>query len=179
MKIFYFIFFFFIGILKADDDNFFYSVSCAASLSHSGYAIIPSTALNWQCHTLYLGVKLPVNNIYTSGDQSYGINLGFTYNIIQNYQKKNISSFVVLDYQLISYEQKTRFADKGHNNLIHELNIGYGILLRIYDNIYVGNTIAVGKYWESYYNNYSHSRIIFDGYDNNIKLFLTYYFNED
>ncbi len=177
MKILCLNIFFLIGVLSADD-AIFYSVSCSGSLSHTGYAIIPSADLNWKSHTLYLGPKLPVSGNYIAFDQSYGLDIGYKFNFVKQFYKKNINFFILLDYQLFSYQQKNRFTNSNHNNHIYEIQLGYGIQFQIYDKFYLGNSIAIGKYWESYFNNYKHSRIIFDGYDNNIKIFFTYFFYE-
>ena len=179
MKIFYFILFFVIAILNAYDDILFHSVTCAGSLSHTGYALIPSAELNWKSHSLYLGPKLPVSGRYIAGDHSYGFDLGYKYFFTKEYYKNNLNFFLVLDYQLISYQQQTRFKPSEHNNYIHEIHIGYGIQIRIFNRFFLGNSIAIGKYWESYFNNYKSSRVIFEGYANNIKIFITYIFNEN
>lgn len=174
-----FLFLFQIIITKGQDINekgkAQFGVSASANYSFSGISIIPTFDLVLNKHIIYLGPKFLTSMNYLPNKGPWGINLGYRHEF-RNTEDKKLSFFFLTDYQLISAKSFSRIKDSKKRNFYHELFLGYGMQLRFFDHLYIGNAMGVGAHMEVFNNADLSLKETFLGYNNLFRIFVHYRF---
>jgi hypothetical protein len=149
------------------------SVTLFLDLTYTGYHSAIGIEYQRSRHTVYLGPKISLTNNYLLAKQPFGGILGYRYYFLK--EEKRFKGFINLDYQLFIYKAfKGQQVKSTKENFIHEINISYGAEFRLTERISLGNSIGIGKYFESYFNYRSEKRFKYDGYNALVRLYFKY-----
>ncbi|WP_156026925.1 hypothetical protein [Sporocytophaga myxococcoides] len=174
-----FLFFFQAIILKGQDNNkknkTQFGVSVSANYSFSGISVIPTFDLILNKHIIYVGSKFLTSVNYLPNKGPWGINVGYKHEF-RNTEGKKLSFFFIADYQMISSKSFSRIKDTKKRNYYHELFLGYGMQLRFFDHLYIGNAMGVGAHMEIFNNVDLSLKETFLGYNNLFRVFIHYRF---
>lgn len=166
-------------LLKGQDNNkknkTQFGVSGSANYSFSGISIIPTFDLVINNHLIYLGPKFLTSINYLPNKGIWGMNIGYRHEF-RNTEGKKLSFFFLTDYQIISTKSFSRINDSKKRNYYHELFLGYGMQLRFFDHLYLGNTMGVGAHMEVFNNVDLSLKETFLGYNNLFRIFIHYRF---
>lgn len=131
-------------------------------------------SLAWRENTFFLGPKITLSDSYIPTRGPWGIHAGYR-RLFPG--EGNFRTFVSFDYQLVFLEpfNSNNFNVNGKNE-IHELLLSYGIQLRVWKNLIIGNSIGAGVYFERFAVSISDSKNTFEGFNGQFRLFAQYSF---
>lgn len=142
-----------------------------ANLSYSGLSTGAQVNLLHTKHSLGIGTKLTYQNSYFPYQNALGIIIDYKYFLIA---KPKIKAFVAANYNNTFYKSLRRDGNK--NNVIHEYTYSNGILIKVYQNFWIGNSMGIGAYTEQYYD-YSEAKYgSYFGYNVMFKAMASYEF---
>lgn len=157
------------GVLKS------WGVLSSIDYSYTGVSISLAPEFEKGKHAFYLGPKLAIKHSYHPQQGPFGGVAGYRYLFLSNQKRWNF--FFNTDYQLTLQNSFKRTGEAGNKkNHIHQFNVSYGARFKLTDQLFLGNSIGVGRYYESYYNYRSGERISFSGFDGLIRFFVKYRF---
>jgi len=145
----------------------------AASISYSGFNTSVSVSKTFKNHVFYLGPKVSLNYFTTADKGPYGFITGYRYQI--NCEKK-LKSFTSLEYQHLFIRQTNFENTEKHFGHIHELYLGYGLELKLFERWHLGNEIGFGGYYENHQDQLLNKKRTHQDFYPKIKLFLNYGF---
>lgn len=152
-----------------------FGISVSANYSFSGISIIPTFDLILNKNILYLGPKFLTSINYLPNKGPWGLNAGYKHEF-RNTEGKKLSFFFLTDYQIISAKSFSRIKDSNKRNYYHELFLGYGMQLRFFDHLYIGNAMGIGAHMEVFNNVDLSMKETFLGYNNLFRIFVHYRF---
>jgi hypothetical protein len=107
-------------------------------------------------------------------DGPFGLaaNLAYSPNYSSN---KIINHFINLDYRITFHKRFCKYDCNQKYNKIQEFNIGYGLSIKIFKNLFLSNTINIGWYFEKSLSDRTNKTITENGSNSllNIKLHYT------
>ena len=150
-----------------------FSILASGDLTYTGYSAVLAVEYEHRKHSYYIGPKVSISHSYLFNKAPYGGVLGYRYFFLSDLKRWKV--YFNTDYQLYLFRSYAGINERGKlNNLIHEINIGYGIQFKINEKFYLGNSISIGKYFESYYNAKSQDRVNYNGYNALLRIFVKY-----
>jgi len=148
-----------------------FGVELNTSLSYSGISTGAQVNLLHKKHSLGVGAKITYQNSYFPYQNALGIVIDYKYFLIT---KPNIKAFVAINYNNTTYKLLSRDGNK--SNIIHEYTYSNGILIKVFNNFWVGNSMGIGAYTEKYYD-YSEAEYgSYLGYNVMFKAMMSYEF---
>jgi hypothetical protein len=156
-----------------------FEISTGGSLSHTGVPVIISFEAQRKNISFYLGPKLSIWDTYLSKNDPFGFCAGLKYYFINPQEANKWNFYFVFDYQVVGYKAYSKNkleADRG--SFVHEYIGGYGLQLKISSRLFLSNVLGVGSYNEYLYNVDLKERFKYSGFNNLIKLLITYKFNK-
>lgn len=157
------------GVLKS------WGVLSSVDYSYIGISLSLAAEYEQGKHGFYAGPKLAVKHSYQPTQGPFGGILGYRYLFLSNQKRWNF--FFNADYQATLQTSFRRTGEPGsRKNHIHQLNISYGARFKLTDNWFLGNSIGVGRYLESFYNYRTGERISFTGFDGLLRFYVKYRF---
>jgi hypothetical protein len=152
-----------------------FGLTASGVYTYSGLGVIVDAEFKKGNNILYTGPKFPISRTYLPFKGTWGWNLGYRHNLSRSPEKRLVSHLNI-DYQIAGAKAFSQTESTNRRNYIHELFIGYGLQYRLCRNLFIGNTIGIGLYRESFYNVDLDWKQTYTGYNNLLKIFLNYTF---
>jgi hypothetical protein len=123
-----------------------FGVELNSQMSYSGISSGVQMNVLHKKHSLGIGAKVTYQSSFFPYQNALGIIVDYKLFLIS---KDNMKAFVELNYNNSIYKSLRRDADK--NNIIHEYTYSNGILIKVVENLWIGNSMGIGAYTEKYY----------------------------
>jgi len=146
-------------------------VETSTFISYSGINWGNQLNAYYKKHSFGLGFKIAFQSSYFPYKTSVGFMANYKYFLVE---KEKIKSFVSVDYHMVKYDVKNR--NYSSSNTIHEYAVSNGFLIKLYNNLWFGNSIGVGGYTERYFDFSEAEKESKVGFNILLKGFLSYEF---
>jgi hypothetical protein len=157
--------------IPESEKNHKLGITASGNYSYTGVSIIADFEFQTGKEIFYTGPKIPISKSYLPFNTAVGWNAGYRH-IYSLGSNRKVSLFFNADYQIVTSKAFSQTEKSNYRNYLHELFIGYGIQYRLTDNVYIGNMIGTGVYFQSFYNADLKWRQNSYAYNNLIKVFL-------
>ena len=142
-----------------------------SQMSYSGISSGVQMNVLHKKHSLGIGAKVTYQSSFFPYQNALGVIVDYKFFLISN---DNIKAFVEVNYNNSIYKSLRRGADK--NNIIHEYTYSNGIVIKVIENLWIGNSMGIGAYTEKYYD-YSEAKYgSYLGYNVMFKVMVSYEF---
>lgn len=142
-------------------------------LTYTGISAFAGVEYERKKHAIYGAPRISITDSYIPGRGPFGIITGYKYFFMNTHDRWKV--YFGLHYNGLRYKAfKEQGSSSSHKNYVHEISAGYGAELIAYKNFHIGNSVNLGKYYESYYNHINQKRRIFSGYNTLVRLYVKY-----
>lgn len=146
-----------------------FGAELTSQMSYSGLSSGVQINLLHQKHSLGIGTKITYQSSFFPYQNALGLIVDYKFFLIS---KNNMKAFVELNYNNSIYKSLRQGADK--NNIIHEYTYSNRILIKVVENLWIGNSMGVGAYTENYYDYSGAEYGSYLGYNVMFKINLSY-----
>jgi len=169
--IFFFLFFFLFNQtylfaqleITTEYDKWKTSLETYTGFSHNGVEAGLIANLQKRKNEFYAGIQLQMSDAYTIESTPLGLILGYRRLIAFN---KNWISLVNIEYQWSTYNID--------NLNSHELYLVYVLKYQLAPKVYIGNSIGIGGYQDSFLNRITNEKGNVTGFGSLLRLFVQY-----
>jgi hypothetical protein len=141
--------------------------------SVGGFYFAPSIGFFQNRHHVRLGAKVSISEASSLSNMPMGILSGYRY-YFRNNPLKRVQFYFDVQYQLLMSRSFSRTADRYPKNYLHEIFATYGIEVRLWKKLFLGNELGVGYYFRSLFNTTSQERTLFGNYNATFQLYFSY-----
>lgn len=142
------------------------------TISYSGFSNALALSVIHESFMLYGGIRLLTSKVYLPESGPWGVQSGLQYLFLSSNRLKATAG---IDYQLtLSRPYNPQDLPSGRMNQIHEVNLSYGILVRLWKQLWLGSNLGFGRYFEGYRDLSMNTTRNYDGYSSLIRIYFHY-----